>query len=143
MENKLLMAGSVPTTTSHKPLRGQGEPSTLACWAALRPLLSSRGPITRQGGSEPRFPVQGPLCTVSCPPAFPFLPGVQASPLANRPGFEVPAQETVSSPAGCLGSASAPRGQESQRTRWVSIGPQMRQPLTYLPGPPVVSATRN
>ena len=53
-------------------------PSTLACWAALRPLLSSCGPITRQGGCEPRFPVQGlsaqsaapqrtPSCRVSKP----------------------------------------------------------------------------
>lgn len=67
--------------------------STLACWAALQPLLSSRGPITRQGESEPRFPVQGPLCTVGCPPAYLFLPGVQASSLANRPGFEAPAQD--------------------------------------------------
>ena len=142
MENKLLMARSVPITTSHKPLGEAGvrRPHLLAgqlCSLCSAPVAPSLGRESLNLGFQSRglsAQSAAPQPTSSC----------RVSKLVHwQTGLALrPLHKTISSPAGCLGSASAPRGQESQRTRWVSLGPQMRQPLTHLPGQPVVSATR-
>lgn len=107
-----------------------------------QPLFSSGSLVTRQAGVPTQASRQGVSQHTSLPASLPLPAGWPGhSPLAKRPGFEAPAQRNRIStrtlfPSRCLGSTSAPRGQEIPRMRLASAGPKLSCPQNHLPGPP-------